>query len=76
MELAKDTASNFLSVDDLADRYGVSPATVHTWIYKRTGPRSYKIGRHRRFRLDDVLAWEESNADDFGEGLASQDSDS
>jgi predicted DNA-binding transcriptional regulator AlpA len=52
----------FFSVDDLADRYGVSPATVHQWLYKGTAPRSLKIGKYRRFRLADVLSWEESLA--------------
>ena len=57
----------FLSVGEVADRYAVSSATVHAWIAKRTGPRSYKIGRYRRFRIDDVLAWEASRADDYDE---------
>ena len=52
----------FLSVEDLALRYGISPATVHAWIYKGEAPRSYKIGRYRRFKLDDVVAWEEGRA--------------
>jgi predicted DNA-binding transcriptional regulator AlpA len=51
-------AEGLLSIDDLAARYQVSPATVHQWLYKRTGPRSLKIGRYRRFRLADVLEWE------------------
>ena len=67
MESAQEATTPFLSVDELAARYSVSPATVHAWIYKRTGPRSHKIGRHRRFRLDDVLAWEEMNADDYAD---------
>lgn len=53
----------FLSVEDLAARYQVSPATVHQWLYKGTAPRSLKIGRYRRFRMDDVLVWEEAQAD-------------
>lgn len=53
----------FLSTHDLADRYQVSVASVHQWLSKGTAPRSMKIGRHRRFRLDDVLSWEASRAD-------------
>jgi predicted DNA-binding transcriptional regulator AlpA len=53
----------FLSVADLAARYQVSEPTVHQWLYKRTAPRSLKIGRYRRFRLSDVLAWEAEQAD-------------
>lgn len=53
----------FLSVENLASRYQVSEATVHQWLYKGTAPRSLKIGRYRRFRMEDVLAWEEAQAD-------------
>lgn len=50
----------FLSVEDLALRDGVPPATVHAWLYRGDAPRSYKIGRHRRFKLVDVEKWEDS----------------
>lgn len=53
----------FLSVEDLARRYTVPPATVHQWLAKGTAPRSHKIGRYRRFLLADVLAWEDAQAD-------------
>ncbi len=56
-------AQDLWSVEDLANRYQVSEATVHQWLYKGTAPRSLKIGRYRRFRVEDVLAWEESHAD-------------
>ena len=52
------------SVDDLAEFCCVSPATVHQWLYKGTAPKSYKIGKHRRFRWADVYAWLEAQADD------------
>jgi excisionase family DNA binding protein len=52
------------SVKDLAELCTVSEATVHQWIYKGTGPKSYKIGKHRRFRWSDVYAWLEERADD------------
>lgn len=69
--MLSDPNSPFLSVEELAERYAVSPATVHQWLYKRTGPRSFKIGRYRRFRLEDVIAWEQSHADDArGDGAA------
>ncbi len=52
-----------LSVGDLAARYNVPEATVHQWLYKGTAPRSLKIGRYRRWRLADVLQWEDAHAD-------------
>jgi excisionase family DNA binding protein len=54
----------FLSVEDLAARYGVPKPSIYGWLHRGTAPRSHKFGRHRRFRLDDVLAWEADRADD------------
>lgn len=47
-----------LSPEDLAQRYGLPVQTVYAWNKSRTGPRFMKIGRHCRYRLADVLAWE------------------
>lgn len=49
-----------LSPADLADREGVPLDTVYLWNRKRSGPRYMKVGIHVRYRLADVLAWEES----------------
>jgi predicted DNA-binding transcriptional regulator AlpA len=42
----------------------LSPATLHQLNYKGTGPRSYKVGRHRRYDPDDVADWLASRASD------------
>lgn len=57
-------AEPLASVDDVAEFLHVSPATVHAWLYRGTAPKSYKIGKHRRFRWADVHAWMETQADD------------
>jgi hypothetical protein len=49
-----------LSPDDLAKREVVPLETVTGWRKTRTGPPYMKIGRHVRYRLADVIAWEES----------------
>ena len=49
-----------LSPEDLAGREGVPLQTVYGWNKTRTGPRFMKIGRHVRYRVADVIAWEES----------------
>lgn len=49
-----------LTIKDLAEREGVPVATVYRWNSDGTGPRYLKVGRHVRYRLADVLAWEES----------------
>lgn len=61
-----DTAERHLTMQDLAERCGVSVNTVRQWRVKGTGPRGMAIGKYVRFRLSDVLDWEESRADANG----------
>lgn len=58
-----DKAERHLSMQDLADRCGVPLQTVRVWRVKGAGPRGMAIGKYIRFRLSDVLEWEESRAD-------------
>jgi hypothetical protein len=37
----------------------VPKQTLAVWASKGTGPRFAKFGRHVRYRLTDVTAWEE-----------------
>jgi excisionase family DNA binding protein len=52
----------FWSVEETADWLGVPPATLRYWLWRGLGPRSYKIGRWRRFKPVDVKAWAETQA--------------
>lgn len=53
------SVERLLDVHQLAKHLGVSPK----FVYERSGPRSrnpipsYKLGKFRRFRLDEVEAW-------------------
>jgi excisionase family DNA binding protein len=47
---------------ETAGYLGISETTLHQLNYKGTGPRSYKIGRHRKYRPADVEAWCEERA--------------
>jgi len=49
-----------MSPEELARREGVPVQTVYGWNKTRTGPRFMKIGRHVRYRVADVIAWENS----------------
>lgn len=53
-----------LTVADLAERYRVPTGTIYRWNYQGTGPRPIKVGKHCRYRLRDVEAWEERRAAD------------
>ncbi|MGI9051049.1 MAG: helix-turn-helix transcriptional regulator [Ilumatobacteraceae bacterium] len=37
-----------------------SARTLDQWAYQGLGPRFVKVGRHRRYRPADVLAWLEA----------------
>lgn len=50
-----------LSIGQVAERLGVSEATLYRMIARGDAPRSYRIGRKRRvWREADVLAWLEA----------------
>lgn len=47
----------FLTLAEVARLLRVPPATVRYWRHQHTGPRSFRIGRHVRYRQSDVLHW-------------------
>jgi excisionase family DNA binding protein len=49
-----------LSPEDLAERLGVPLETVYGWNKTGRGPQYMRVGRHVRYRLADVIAWENS----------------
>ena len=61
-----------LSPAELAEREGVPLETVYKWNRERTGPRYMKIGIHVRYRIADVLSWEESRFVDGHPGRGRQ----
>lgn len=46
-----------LSTDEVARLLVVPVTTLYTWRYKGTGPRAFRVGKHLRYRLADVLTW-------------------
>lgn len=55
--------SIYLSVRDVADRFGVSVDTIWRWKREEKFPAAVKLGgRTTRWRLQDVLDWEVSRA--------------
>lgn len=51
-----------LTSEELAERLGVPCETISYWRKIRSGPTFLKVGRHVRYRLADVVAWEKSRA--------------
>jgi predicted DNA-binding transcriptional regulator AlpA len=45
------------SHQETADFLGLPASTLHQMNSKRTGPRSYRVGRYRRYDPRDVETW-------------------
>jgi excisionase family DNA binding protein len=56
---------DLLDAEALAKFCGVPIKTVYEWNTKGTGPRRVRVGRHVRYRRQDVEAWlDQRYADD------------
>lgn len=55
-----DATVRHLSPAELANREGVSIETVYAWNKTGGGPLYMRIGKHVRYRLTDIEAWEQS----------------
>ena len=60
---ATDANGAHLTPRQLAEREGVPVQIVYVWNMNGTGPRIMRIGRHVRYRLADVIEWEEAQLD-------------
>ena len=41
----------------MAAYLGVPVKTLYQWRYNGVGPRAFRVGRHLRYRPEDVEAW-------------------
>jgi excisionase family DNA binding protein len=48
--------------EEVASYLQVPVKTLYTWRYKGAGPRAHRVGRHLRYRWQDVEAWLTSTA--------------
>jgi predicted site-specific integrase-resolvase len=49
----------FLTPDQVAERYQISPDSLKEWRYKGRGPKFLRIGKRVRYREADLLRWEQ-----------------
>jgi excisionase family DNA binding protein len=50
------------SLPETAQFLGVPERTLYSWASRSTGPRSYRVGRFRRYKPSEVHAWLERQA--------------
>ena len=52
----------WFSNEGVAERYGVSVATVRKWRHEGTGPVGVRFGRHVRYSVAELERWEREQA--------------
>jgi hypothetical protein len=58
--VAQDTTGRWLSRQELAARWGVPSKSLAQWACNGTGPPYARFGKHVRYKLSDVTAWEDA----------------
>jgi predicted DNA-binding transcriptional regulator AlpA len=48
----------YLTPEQVAERYQISEATVKEWRYKRVGPAYLRLGKRVRYSLASLEKWE------------------
>ena len=56
--------NQLLTADEVAEVLQVPVATIHAWRYRGKGPTGLKVGRHLRFRHEDLMEWIEDGCSD------------
>jgi len=51
-----------LTTEQVAELLQVPVETVKWWRKRRSGPKSVPVGKHARYRPEDVRAWLEAQA--------------
>jgi excisionase family DNA binding protein len=52
------TSDRWMTPEEVAERLRVPRATLSAWRYKNLGPAAVRLGRHLRYRVEVVEAWE------------------
>lgn len=51
------SVQKLLTPDALSEHLGVPTTTLANWRYLHRGPAFVRVGRHVRYRVEDVIAW-------------------
>ncbi|MPZ69742.1 MAG: helix-turn-helix domain-containing protein [Actinobacteria bacterium] len=50
-------STRLLSTEEVARILVVPVNTLYCWRYKGMGPKAYRVGKHLRYRIEDVAKW-------------------
>jgi excisionase family DNA binding protein len=54
------TTARLWTVEDVATYLGIPVKTLYEWRVKEYGPTGKRVGKHIRYKSEDVIAWFES----------------
>ncbi|VXA93029.1 helix-turn-helix domain-containing protein [Citricoccus sp. K5] len=57
------SAKQHLSLQDLAERFAIPEKTLYVWRTNGSGPKGFRVGKHVRYRIEDVEAWEQEQVE-------------
>jgi excisionase family DNA binding protein len=55
--MASTKVESLWDVEEVSEFLQIPVGTLYQWRHRRTGPRSFKVGRHLRYDPADVRAW-------------------
>jgi excisionase family DNA binding protein len=62
MNAETDISERLLSPKEVAEYLGVPVVTLYAWRHRGAGPTASRVGRHLRYRREDVERWLERQA--------------
>jgi excisionase family DNA binding protein len=62
--------TELLTSDELSAELKIPKGTLNNWASQGLGPAFVKVGRHRRYRREDVEAWLTANRTETGQRIA------
>lgn len=60
--------SEIISTSAAAEILGVAPGTLRYWRYMDQGPQSFRVGKHVKYRREDIDAWLDAQLVSTGRG--------
>ncbi len=55
--MAEKNEEKWININEVADYFGVKPATIRDWIRKGKDIPAHKIGKSWKFRYSELDAW-------------------
>ena len=52
-----ENEQSLMTPQEVADYLQLPVGTLYGWRYKSTGPPAVRLGRHLRYRRDDLMRW-------------------